>query len=209
MIFDFLLPKNKNDEEAESATADVLSKKMTRNNKTDNEHIYALFDYRDKLIKNMIWSLKYRKNIKVANTFAQMLNDFLTEELSDLSIYSDFSEPILIPIPLSKKRLRKRGFNQTELLAKELCIIADKSFCVLRTDILKKIKDTPSQTAFERSARLKNIIGAFNVVKIKSIKGRDVILLDDVTTTGATMSEARKVLLEAGAKSVLCVALAH
>ena len=209
IMFDFILPKNKNDVEAENVTIEVLSKKLMRNNKTDAESVYTLFDYRDKSIKNMVWSLKYRRNRKVAKLFSQMLYDFLIEELSDLSVYSDFNDPLLIPIPLSNKRLRKRGFNQSELLAKELCIVADKSVFTLRADILKKIKDTPSQTLFERKARLKNIIGSFGVVKTEVVKNRNVILLDDVTTTGATLSEARKVLLNAGAKNVICVTVAH
>ena len=62
---------------------------------------------------------------------------------------------------------------------------------------------------FERKARLENIIGSFGINREKTIENRNIILLDDVTTTGATLGEARKVLLDAGAKNVICVTIAH
>jgi competence protein ComFC len=207
-ILDFLFPKGHSEKEAEKVTAEMLLEKLAQKNKID-AHTYALFNYGDKEVKNMIWALKYRKNRIVTKTLSNALYDFLAEEFSDMTVYSNLKEPILIPIPISKKRLYKRGFNQTELLAKEFCIIADKSFCTLRTDILKKIKDTPSQTSLHRNERLKNIIGAFDVKRAYMIKGRDIILLDDVTTTGATLNEARITLLQSGAKKVICVAVGH
>lgn len=209
IVFDFFLPKSELDKAVERVNADTLSKKLLKGRETENKSIYALFDYRDEIIRHMIWALKYRKNRQIAKVFAQILHDFLIEEFSDLSVYSDFNKPLLIPVPLSKKRLRKRGFNQTELLAKEIATIGGDSFCLLHTDLLKKIKDTPSQTALERKKRLKNIDGAFAVRDAEKIKDRNIILLDDVTTTGATLNEARKILLEAGAKNVLGIAVAH
>ena len=208
IALDFLFPKGNSEKEAEKVTAEALLERLVENNKL-NGSTYTLFSYKDKVVKNMIWALKYRKNRIVAKTLSNALYDFLAEEFSNLTVYSNFKEPILIPIPISKKRLYKRGFNQTELLAKEFCAVADKSFCTLRTDILKKTKDTPSQTSLHRSNRLKNITGAFRVKKAHTINGQNIILLDDVTTTGATLSEARKVLLEAGAKKVIGVTVAH
>jgi len=209
IVLDFFLPKSKLDKSVDRETVDTLSKKLLKGRETENESVYALFDYRDEVIRHMIWALKYRRNRRVAKVFAQILYDFLVEEFSDLSIYSDFSKPLLVPIPLFKKRQRKRGFNQTELLAKEIASIGGESFCVLHTDLLKKIKDTPSQTSLERQRRLKNVDGVFAVTNAENIKNRNIILLDDVTTTGATLNEARDVLLKAGAKNVIGVAMAH
>lgn len=209
ITLDFFLPKSELDKAVDRETANTLSKKLLRGRKTENESVYALFDYRDEIIRHMIWALKYRRNRKVAKIFAQILYDFLIEEFSDLSVYSDFNRPLLIPIPLFKKRQRKRGFNQTEILSREIAAIGGESFCALYTDLLKKVKDTPSQTSLERHKRLENVIGVFAVTDTKNIKNRNIVLLDDVTTTGATLNEARKVLLGAGAKSVVGVALAH
>ncbi|MDP6387843.1 MAG: ComF family protein [Candidatus Pacebacteria bacterium] len=208
-ILDFFLPKSQLDRAVNAVTADVLSKKLLCGKEIENKSIYVLFDYRDEIIKHMIWSLKYRRNRQIAKVFAQMLNDFMVEELSDLNIYSNFNRPLLVPIPLSKRKFRKRGFNQTEILAKEIAAIGDNCFYTVDAGLFKKIKDTPNQTALEKKERLKNVIGAFEVSSKEKIKERNIILLDDVTTTGATLKEGRKVLLEAGAKNVLCVAVAH
>ena len=137
IVFNFFLPKNKFDADIENVTSDELSKRLIQNNKI-NGYTYTMFSYKDELIKNMIWSIKYRRNQKTAKIFALMIYDFIAEEFSDLAIYSDFKDPILIPIPTSKEHIRKRGVDHTEVLAKEFCIIANKDFCVLRTDILKK-----------------------------------------------------------------------
>lgn len=208
-IFDFFLPLSELDKAIEKEDASTLSNKLLQGRETENKSIYALFDYRDEVIRHMIWALKYRRNRRVAKIFAVLLYDFLVEEFSDLNIYSDFDKPILIPIPLYKKRFRERGFNQTELLAKELYKISGDSFCVLDTKILQKVKNTPNQTKLERSKRLRNVVGVFSVKNAEKIKNRNIVVLDDVTTTGATLNEARKVLLKAGAKSVLGVAAAH
>ena len=209
IVFDFFLPKSELDKAVDDVTVEKLSEKLLKGRETENKSIYALFDYRDAVIRHMIWALKYRKNRRVAKVFAQIFYDFLVEEFSDMSVYSDFNKPLLIPIPLFKKRQRKRGFNQTELLANEITAIGGESFCTLHAGLLKKIKDTPSQTALERQKRLKNVLGAFAVSDVGEIKDRNIILLDDVTTTGATLGEARKTLLQSGAKSVIGVAVAH
>jgi competence protein ComFC len=209
IVFDFLFPKSELDLAIEKETPETLANKLLQGRETENKSIYALFDYRDEVVRHMIWALKYRRNRQIAKTFAILLYDFLIEEFSDLNVYSDFDKPLLIPIPLFKKRFRERGFNQNELLAKELCKINENSLCILNTAILQKIKNTPHQTNLRRHKRLKNIIGAFSIKNPEKIKNRNIVLLDDVTTTGATLAEARKVLLKAGAKKVISVAVAH
>ena len=207
IVFDFLFPKSELDMAIEKETPETLASTLLQGRETENKSIYALFDYRDEVIRHMVWALKYRRNRRVAQTFAVLLYDFLIEEFSDLSVYSDFYKPILVPIPLYKKRFRERGFNQSELLAKELVKI--DNFCVLDTNILQKIKNTPHQTNLHRHKRLKNVIDSFGVKNPDTIKNRNLVVLDDVTTTGATLNEAKKILLKAGAKKVVCVAIGH
>ena len=207
IVFDFLFPKSELDMAIEKETPETLASKLLQGRETENKSIYALFDYRDEVIRHMVWALKYRRNRRVAQTFAVLLYDFLIEEFSDLSVYSDFYKPILVPIPLYRKRFRERGFNQSELLAKELVKI--DNFCVLDTNILQKIKNTPHQTNLHRHKRLKNVIDSFGVKNPDTIKNRNLVVLDDVTTTGATLNEAKKILLKAGAKKVVCVAIGH
>ena len=113
-ILDFLLPKGKID----YVTVEELSKKILHDKRADFDVEIVLFNYRAPLIKKLIWSLKYKGSFKTAKLFAEVLSEYLLEELSDLNIFSGFENPILIPIPLSKNRLRERGFNQVERVAK-------------------------------------------------------------------------------------------
>jgi competence protein ComFC len=172
--------------------------------------IFPLFDYRHPAIKKSLSLLKYKGKRRLANIFAEMIYAKISEELSELSVMENFTEPILIPIPLSKKRYRERGFNQAELICRELVKIdAGKSF-ILITNILLKPHDTEHQARIrDRSQRLKNISGSFTVKNADLVKNRNIILIDDILTTGATLSEARKVLRAAGARKVIAFTVAH
>jgi predicted amidophosphoribosyltransferase len=199
--------------------------------------IFPLYDYRDKTIKKSLWLLKYKGRKRLANVFAENIYEKIVEELSDLSIMENFCEPILIPIPLSRKRYRERGFNQAELICKEIIEINKKTnlhhkvdtntymrdsvnmskFIInlrLENNILIKPRDTEHQARIkDRSARLKNLSGTFAIKDEEKnkdfIKGKNIILIDDILTTGATLSEARKVLRQAGARKVIAFTVAH
>ncbi|MCX6753256.1 MAG: ComF family protein [Candidatus Nomurabacteria bacterium] len=175
-----------------------------------NKWIFALYDYRHPPIKKAVWLLKYKGKKKIAEIFAESLYGKINEELSDLSIFENFRNPILIPIPLSKTRLRERGFNQTELICKELIKLDTEKIFTLERNILIKIKETEHQARIRnRKQRLENLIGTFGVINENKIKDRNIILIDDVTTTGSTLNEARKILKNAGAKKVIAFTLAH
>ena len=171
-------------------------------------NLIALFDYHDPLVRTAIWELKYRGNRAIATLLAEVLFDELIAELSEREIFENFTQPLLIPIPLFKKRRRERGFNQCEILLDKLAKLDKGKIFEIRKNILIKIKNTSNQTkADSRASRLKNLRGAFAVSE--SPLDRNIIIIDDVTTTGATLSEAQKTLRHAGAKKVLGFALAH
>ncbi|MBI4683972.1 MAG: ComF family protein [Nitrospirae bacterium] len=110
----------------------------------------------------------------------------------------------IIPVPLSRKGLRERGFNQTLLLS---LVISKELNIPLHMDMLMKVKDTPPQIGLSAKERIKNIKKAFQVSsKIDSLR---LVLLDDVMTTGATVRECAKTLIRAGAKDVVVVTLAR
>jgi len=210
MVLDFLLPRSDLDKQISDVTPEELLEKIVHNTKELEEEVLALFDYRDELIRHMIWSLKYKRNQHVARVFGHVLYTYLVEELGDRVLFSDFTDPLLLPIPLSNKRQRERGFNQVEWLAEELIAISGDSFCTLSTDTLKRIKHTKSQTSLKnKNERKQNVREAFAVSDPEKVRDRSIILLDDVITTDATMAEARRTLLKAGARQVLCVAVAH
>jgi ComF family protein len=116
----------------------------------------------------------------------------------------DGSPPDLLePVPLSRLRMRERGFNQCELIAGALAdeIGTTVSGCLIR------VRHTGAQADLPRRLRLTNPVGAF-AVGAEPCSGKRVVLLDDVVTTGATMSAARRTLLDAGAREVVCLAIA-
>jgi len=177
---------------------------------------FSLFDYRHPPIKKAIWLLKYKGNKRLADIFANVMYGRILEELADLSQFENFREPILIPIPLAKKRQRKRGFNQALLLCENLIKLdknkyknKNKNFA-LEKNVLIKPKDGDHQARIlDRNKRLKNIVGSFSVINEELIKNKNIILIDDVTTTGATLSEAKKVLKNAGARKIIAFTIAH
>lgn len=179
--------------------------------------IFPLFDYRHPPIKKAIWLLKYKGKKSVADVFAEVMYGHILEELADLKVMENFKEAILIPIPIERNRKKERGFNQAELICEKLAKLdlpaqadGNRNF-ELRNDILIKIKDTGHQARIEnRSVRLKNIVDSFALKDEKiNLKGQNIILVDDVTTTGATLSEAKKVLKTAGARKVIAFTIAH
>ncbi len=141
---------------------------------------------------------------------AEILYGRIIEELSELKVMENFKDPILIPIPLSKKRYKERGYNQSELLCKEIIKIDTNKYLRLDANILFKNKETEHQAKIkDKNKRLKNLSGTFEIKTGINIKNRNIILIDDVTTTGATLSEAKKVLKDAGARKIIAFTIAH
>lgn len=140
---------------------------------------------------------------------AKLLYDYFLEEYAESKIFSD-AKVVLIPIPITKQRKKERGFNQSELLVQEMSFIdAPMSFNHV-LDVLYRMREAPPQATIKnRAERIKNIKNIFAVRNAHKIIGRSIIVIDDITTTGATLEEARKVLLAAGAKEVRAIAIAH
>ncbi len=148
-------------------------------------------------VKVGIQKIKY----KWVYDIEKVLCDILVERLWKFDFPKDL---ILVPVPLHKKRKNWRGFNQAELLTKDLA----KRFGVQSLSSLIRIVDTKTQVGLKRDERKKNVLGAFAVGAGNDVKGKNIMLVDDVYTSGATMSECAKVLKRAGAKNVWAMALA-
>lgn len=172
--------------------------------------IISIFNYKNPIIKKALWMLKYGNKKDMAVNLAAVAHDVLLEELADLAVAKNFTHPLLIPIPLSEKRIKERGYNQSELLAEALIQKDGSHSFALANDVLYKIKDTKNQAEIkDRKDRMTNLKDCFAVKNEIEIKNRNIILIDDVTTTGATLKEARKVLKRAGAKKILSLTIAH
>lgn len=112
---------------------------------------------------------------------------------------------ILTWVPTGRRRIRRRGFDQCALLARSV----GQELGMTPVSVLKKIKDTPPQSGMKSAAqRRANVLGVYQVNEPAQVAGKRILLLDDVITTGATVSECARVLLAAGAKEVICAAVA-
>jgi ComF family protein len=175
-----------------------------------DEWIFPILDYRHPPVKKALKLFKYRSKKRLAAVFAELLYGRIMEEFSDLKPLENFNDPLLVPIPLAPKRRRERGYNQAELLCLELTKLDRNINFKLEKNILIKPKDTEHQARIEnRSERLKNIAGSFTVKNPEAISKRNIILIDDILTTGATLSEARKMLKCSGARKVVAFTIAH
>jgi competence protein ComFC len=156
--------------------------------------------YRGEL-KDAILLLKYKRYRPLGEPLARFLFEALRKEAS---LWAGVE--VLIPVPLYKKRRRDRGFNQAELLAREL---GRRTGLPCETDILVKTKHTPPQTSLEHGDRRTNVRDAFRVVRPERIGGKIVLLVDDVYTTGSTLAACATALKGAGAGEVRAVTLAR
>lgn len=160
----------------------------------------APYSYRDPLVRELIHAYKYNGVRALAGLFADEIAAFLTA----YGIRPRRSA-LLIPVPLARSRERERGFNQARLLAQELSNRLGLSVL----EALKRVRATEQQIEMEtHAARRANVADAFRVRDAGMVPGRFVILVDDVSTSGATLTEAATALRAAGAKTVWAIAIA-
>jgi len=147
---------------------------------------------------NLLRRLKYHGDMGVAGAIDRIV------ALAEWPLIGRFD--LIVPVPLAQCRLRQRGFNQSVFLARLLFADMQRK---IAADLLYKKRETPSQTGQGRKARHKNVRGAFGVRDTVSLANRRICLIDDVFTTGATVSECSRTLLQAGAEEVCVITLAR
>ena len=148
-------------------------------------------------IKAAIQKVKYKHIFDIEKVFA----DLLSKRLQQFDLPKDI---ILVPVPLHPNRKRIRGFNQSEIMAKSLA----KSIGVQFGDILERGCDTKTQVGLKRDQRRENVAGAFGLEDGADVRDKNILLVDDVYTSGATIQECCQVLKGAGAKTVWGMAVA-
>jgi len=218
-LFDFILPrfccscKTKLSVNQNTMCVDCLSKiqrsnssRLQReferkffNNKIISEFYSPFVFEKDKELQHAIHALKYDKKFPVGI----FLGKVLAAEIK--SSKTNWKFDLIIPIPLHQLKKAERGYNQAYYIAKGV----GKIFKVKVSDrIVKRIKYTESQTTMNLNEREENISGAFKVKWNTQVRGKNILLLDDVITTGATISECGKILLEAGVSKVYAASIA-
>ena len=156
--------------------------------------------YQNDLLREALKRFKYHGTKGLSRPFAIVLHELLRPYLASLS-----ENAVVVPVPSSPERARERGYNQAELLAKNL---SEKISRPCLAEALLKTKNTPSQTGLSDAERIFNVKNSFAVAKPEAVAGRTVILVDDISTTGATLSETARVLKQAGAKEIIGLAVA-
>jgi competence protein ComFC len=153
----------------------------------------------DDYYKELIHQFKYGKKIPLGKRLGGRLGKTINDD-------SHFSKSdYLIPVPLHKSRCRERGFNQSEIVADQISKIT--GIPILK-NVLKRKKNTKDQTNLSREEREENVRGAFVVTYSEMIKGKNIILVDDVITTGATLTECARILNQSGAQQILATTIA-
>jgi ComF family protein len=160
--------------------------------------IITLLDYKDPAVADLVRALKYEHSGKAADLCAGVLTDYLREEIASMRTFSA-KQIVLIPMPLHPSRERERGFNQMlKVFARLPQEFKDGSISHVAENTLTRVNATPQQARLSRAERLRNVEDAF-VVNTDNLRGTHCILVDDVTTTGATLVSAAKPLRKAGA----------
>ncbi len=174
-----------------------------------HEKYKAIFEYRHPLAKKAIWEIKYRKNKVILQKFSKILYECIIEDMSDMISFSRQDNWLIVAVPASRESLHMRGFDQCALICKELEKLDSAHVFEFSYTGIEKIRKTEHQSKIKnRGERLKNLEEAFRADE-KIFKDRNVIIIDDVYTTGATMHEIAKTLKQAGTKKVIGFALAH
>jgi len=145
------------------------------------------------VVRKIVHEFKYGRQLHLRQPVA----DWLLETLDDPRLHGRRFDAV-VPVPLHPARKRERGFNQAELLAE---LLSARAGVPLR-NVLERIRYTTTQTAFDRTERMENLHNAFRLRKNRDVRGLRVLLIDDVLTTGSTLSECARVLKVAGAISV-------
>lgn len=154
----------------------------------------AVAVYRSRgIVRKLIHDFKYGHHVYLRHPVA----DWLAETMGDARLQEQRFD-LVIPVPLHPARKRERGFNQAELLAE---LLAARTGLPWQT-ALERIRYTTTQTAFDRAERMENLRDAFRLRKKADVRGLRVLLIDDVLTTGSTLSECARVLKASGAISV-------
>ncbi len=161
----------------------------------------AISAYRSRgVVREVMHSFKYGKKFYLRH----LLGAWLRETLDDPRL-RDENFDCIVPVPLHFARERERGFNQAEVLAN---LLATQAGAPVRP-LLRRIRYTTTQTQFDRAQRIENLAGAFRLRRGADVQGCRVLLVDDVLTTGSTLSECAGVLKRAGAVAVYAATAAR
>lgn len=153
------------------------------------------------VIKELIHEFKYKSKDYLGQTLSRLMIEFIKE----YNLPIDWID-LIVPIPLHKTRLREREFNQAQILSNHIAVEFKKS---VSSDSLRRCRYTRTQTDLETGERLANVKDCFSIANTEEVRGKNILLVDDVLTSAATSSEAALALKTAGAGVVFVLTLAN
>lgn len=163
--------------------------------------VIYLSNFANPAVKATVVENKFHANQEASHLLAELLEEWLKRQTGEM---------IMIPVPLSRTRMKERGYNQVS----EILNIITSDKVAVREDMVKRVKDTLPQTSLSKNERLENVKGAFSInenVDFKLLASKTIVIVDDVVTTGATLGAVKAELsthLPASSK-VITLALAH
>lgn len=167
-----------------------------KRSRPDFTKMRSVFTYSG-LIREAIHKLKYENDLGLAEVLSHYLFDFINQ--------IGWKVNLIVPVPLNQARLRERGFNQAALLSLPLALRLDVKY---KPNAISRIRNTRSQVGLNVVERYQNVDNAF-VADRKILEFRDILIIDDVTTTGATLNAVAKAAKTAGARKIFCLTLAR
>ncbi|MEK7464073.1 MAG: hypothetical protein AAB610_03070 [Patescibacteria group bacterium] len=195
-IIDFIFPPPPEELKLREISPERFLNDSAKADPAEFPFIKSIFSYKDPLVKELVWQIKYKKNKKAV-------------EIASHALFHNLKWPaLLIPIPISKKRRKERGYNQCELLIEEILELDVENKFEKDFDLLIRSKHIEKQTHKKRNERLENTKNIFEVTKKENLVQK-IIIIDDVSTTGSTLKEARDELLSAGYSDVTALTVAH
>lgn len=207
VLFDVILPRRERRVRTESRSVEDIPLSPTPHDVL-GVRITTLMEYQSTAVEDLIRSLKYDGSTHAARLAANVLADYLREELASSKTFSA-RKILLVPVPLHKSRARERGWNQIDIVLKALpAEFRDGTLATYVPQALARTRATKPQTRLPRSERLSNVAGAFALTDETIIRNAHIFLIDDVATTGATLANAATPLRRAGA-NVTLLALAR
>ncbi len=204
-LLDAMFPPRRSRDEADRTTCEELGVFVAPSRVSLLGHdVVCLLPYREPLVRSLIVEAKFYEHTKAHAELGRVLAEYLLTLVEDAPF--ERCRYVLVPVPLSKKRYRERGYNQVERVLREALKQLPDTFS-LDTRLVRRVRDTPPQTKLGRAARLRNMDGAFALVG--TLDGScTYIVVDDVSTTGTTLASVIDAL-HASSASVRGVCLAH
>ena len=207
-IIDFIFPPKTEELRLRAFSTEKFYSEVEKASKTEFTFIKAIFSYKNPLVRELIWQIKYKENrhaLKCAGfaLFKNLCMENPREENPD-----EAENILLIPIPISKKRRNERGYNQCELIIDEILKLDSRNIFKADYDFLIRTKHIEKQTFKNRNERIQNTEHIFAITKRYPFDTK-IIIIDDVTTTGSTLREAYELLLKAGYIYVKAMTVAH